>query len=175
MARGVVGQAGRIVAAAGLTIALAAAGPAQDDPVRGLAGRYTREYPIPRDNGELLINSDEIQIVPVDAGHAYVSVRAGQRLRGSCTLSGVATGDAGALVYHEPATDKGGGECRMRIRRLGDRLVADDANGSCRDYCSANTGLSADVPWGSRRPLTNLARIRNSKSYADAIKEWRAR
>ncbi len=143
--------------------------------VAALAGRYDHSFPDQLVSGESYTGTDVVEIVPVDATHAYVRFSLDFYNGHSCSLSGVAEAQGDALVYQEPADKALPGEppCRLAIRRKGRKLTWDDA-GSCKADCGARGSFSGgDLPWSSKRRITYLARLERSSDYRSALTEWR--
>ena len=166
--------AGRLILACALAPPLLAAGPATRDPVRALAGRYSLHFANGAVDGSRGWSNDVVEIVPVDARHAYVRIETHFFNGHSCSLSGIARADRGTLVYREPATGPAGGKCVMTLRRARDRLSFSDDDGACQSYCGSRGGFAAaGLPWISRRPITYLARLKASDRYRAAMTAWR--
>ena len=164
---------GRVLLVVAAGVATLAAAPV--DPVQGLAGRYSHHFKNGTVDGETYWSDDVVEVVPVDAGHAYVRFALDFYNGHSCSLEGVARAEGDALVYHEPAADQiGEGECLLRISRRGNQLVWDDAGGSCKDHCGARGSLTdGSLAWSSKRAITYLPRLKGSAAYRDALAAWR--
>jgi len=159
-----------LLAASGMAVA---AGPSS--PVSDLAGRYSHRFANGLVNGERYMSEDIVEIVPVDASHAYVRMELAFFNGHSCSLAGIARAEGSALVYHEPAAATVPGEhCVLTLKRDGTKLRWSDGEGSCQSHCGARGGVSnGDLPWASRRPITYLPRLRGSREYRDALDAWR--
>lgn len=159
-----------LLAASGMAVA---AGPSS--PVSQLAGRYSHRFANGLVTGERYTSEDVVEIVPVDANHAYVRMEL-QFFNGhSCSLAGITRAEGKALVYHEPASASPiqDAQCVLTLKRDGAKLRWSDGEGSCRSHCGARGGMSdGDLPWTSRRPITYLKRLRGSTEYRDAIDAW---
>ncbi|KQN26599.1 hypothetical protein ASE86_11000 [Sphingomonas sp. Leaf33] len=168
------GQAGRLILAAALSPLLLAAGPAAPDPVRALAGRYSQHFQNGTVDGDTYWSDDVVEIVPVDARHAYVRIETNFFNGHSCSLSGVAAAERASIIYREPASGVTGGACVMTLRRRGAKLSFTDNNGGCQSYCGARGGFAGgELPWSSRRPIRYMARLKSSDTYRAALTEWR--
>lgn len=158
-----------------LTLAAIAAAPAS--PVTALAGRYAKHFQNGFVDGSKYWSDDVVEIVPVDATHAYFRADL-QFFNGhECNISGVAKAVGGKLVYTEktPQLDSGP-VCKLSISIKGKALVLDDGDGSCHYYCGARGTLSGFdfIPAASKRPITYMARLKGSAEYKGAIEAWKS-
>jgi hypothetical protein len=171
------GEAGRLIASAAAlaigAVALVAAMPI--DPVKALAGRYGAHFRNGDIDGNTGWSDDVVEVVPVDARHAYVRFDLKFFNGHSCSLSGVAEAQGGALVYRDHSdTGSGGMQCTLRIVRKGSKLTWNDADGGCQSYCGSRGGFAGgEIPWSSRRSITYMARLKASSEYREAVQEWR--
>lgn len=167
-----VGEAGGLIA---LALAGAVAGVAAYDPVTALAGRYSAHFRNGLIDGSSYWSDDVLEIVPVDARHAYVRAETSFFNGHSCSLRGVAAAEGDALVYRDPApADDYNGKCVLTIRRAGATLAFDDGDGGCKRYCGARGSFhESRLAWASKRPIRYLARLRGSSEYRQAMVEWR--
>lgn len=169
-------EAGRLIAGALAAVLLVAAGPTSVDPVKALAGRYSQHFQNGLVDGTSYWSDDVVEIVPVDARHAYVRVATEFYNGHSCSLAGVAKAEGDALVYREPKGGVTDGACTLTLRRAGAKLSFSDGDGGCKSYCGARGGMTgADLPWKSRRAITYVARLKASQTYREALREWRGR
>jgi hypothetical protein len=156
---------------------LVAAGPAAPSPVTALAGRYSHHFRNGLVDGTVYFSDDVVEIVPVDASHAYVRAELQFYNGHMCSLAGVAAADGDALVYRAPVDEVSSGNagpCTLTLRRTGARLGWDDG-GSCSGYCGARGSFhGGSLPWSSKRPISYLRRLRASSEYRDALSEWRS-
>jgi len=147
---------------------------AAPDPAQALAGRYYRQFSDALVNGDKYTGEDIVEIVPVAPNSAYFRIHLDYYNGHTCGISGVATGEAGALVYRDPQKQYGGSTCVLRLQRSGRSLAIDDGGGSCKSFCGARGSLSkVEVPYASKRRIAYLARLRNSAQYRDAVAKWR--
>lgn len=154
-------------------LCLGAAAPASS-PVRQLAGRYSEHFLNGMVDGSTYWADNIVEVASIDARHAFVRLSLEFYNGHQCALSGVATAEGRALVYHEPADGVGEGKCRLRLTHDGARLGIDDDGGSCSIYCGARGTLSnISLPWKSKRPISYLPRLKASHEYADALAAWR--
>ncbi len=152
---------------------LGAAAPASS-PVSQLAGRYSLHFLNGMMDGTRYWADNVVEIVPIDAGHAFTRLSFEFANGHQCALSGVATAEGKALVYHEPASGVAEGKCHLRLTHDGAKLGIDDDGGSCSMYCGARGTLSGiSLPWKSKRAITYLPRLKASREYADAVAQWR--
>ena len=154
---------------------LAAAGPATPDPVGTLAGRYSWHFRNGLVDGTSYWSDDVVEIVPVDARHAYVRAETNFFNGHSCSLAGVVEADGDRLIYRDPApADQYSPACRLTVRRAGKNLSLDDGDGGCKRYCGARGSFrGTSLAWTSKRPITYLPRLQASATYRDALTEWR--
>jgi len=169
------GQAGRLIALALAGALLVASGPSALDPVKALAGRYSSHFRNEMADGTAYGSDDVVEIVPVDANHAYVRFSLEFANLHVCDLAGIAERAGNALVYQGLPGDIGEERrtCRLTVRRQGKRLAWDD-DYSCKAHCGARGGFNSGfVPWSSKRPITYLARLKRSRQFQTAMSEWR--
>ena len=168
------GAAGRLIAAAAALVLTAAT--AASSPVAALAGRYSRHFENAFVSGETYASDDVVEIVPIDAAHAYVRFALNFANGHTCRLAGVAATEGRQLVYRELAdrADRAGRDrCALTVRRDGSHLRWDDG-GSCEAYCGARGRfLDGDLAWSSRRAIRYLPRLKASSAYRNALTEWR--
>ena len=132
------------------------------------SGRYSARHPNGNVDGERYATTDTVVIVPTDARHALLEMELAFFNGHSCSVSGRATLEDGALVYRDPEmTGYGdGGPCTLRIRHRGAQLSWDDA-GSCTGNCGARGSLrDGSMAWSSRRPLSRTERQRVLRDFA---------
>ncbi len=158
-----------------LGLAAIAAGPAS--PVASLAGRYSKHFQNGMVDGSKYWSDDVVEIVPVDATHAYFRADLQFYNGHSCGISGVARAVGNKLVYTEKQADYDGAPlCRLTISTKGKALLLDDVGGSCRNYCGARGTLSGFdfIPLSSKRAITYMARLKGSSEYKAAIDDWKS-
>lgn len=145
------------------------------DPVTALAGRYSEHFKNGTVDGETYWSDNVVELVPVDARHAYVRFALEFYNGHSCSLQGVARSEGDALVYREPVAEQiGEQQCTLRIVRRGDKLVWDDAGGSCKDHCGARGSFTnGTIAWKSKRAISYLPRLKGSQEYREALTAWR--
>jgi len=157
-----------------ILIVLLSAGAAAPSPVTELAGRYSSHFGNGFVTGEKYESDDVLEIVPVDATHAYIRFDLQFYNGHSCALTGVAHAAGDTLVYREPPPDSGERRCTLTIARKGAKLGWDDGDDSCRAYCGARGGFNeGSLPWSSKRAITYMARLKGSNEYKSALDEWK--
>ena len=161
---------------AAVTLSGVAASAAAPSLVSSLAGRYSHHFQNGLVSGERYQSDDVVEIVPVDAGHAYLRLSLQFYNGHSCSLAGIARAERDELVYREPVSKQiGDQQCTISVRRRGNQLFWTDGSGSCRAYCGARGSLTdGDLPWASRRRIAYLPRLRASSAFHDAMREWRS-
>ncbi|WP_404333935.1 hypothetical protein AB2M62_11750 [Sphingomonas sp. MMS12-HWE2-04] len=168
------GQAGLIPRAAALAagaLALVAAAPL--DPVQALAGRYSTHFENATVDGDKYWSDDVVEIVPVDARHAYFNLNLHFANGHSCGLSGVAQAQGDTLDYVAPARSRIAA-CHMTLSRQGRWLHLDDHDGTCQSTCGSRGGYGGEgQPWKSKRPITYMKLLKASSDYREALEEWR--
>ena len=153
---------------------LLAAGSAKPDPATQLAGRYYRQFPDGLVTGEKYTGEDIVEIAPVAPRAAYFRISLDYFNGHSCSISGVAREEDGALVYRDPERQYDGTKCVLSIRRAGRSLSIDDGDATCKNDCGARGSLSkVSLPYSSKRPIRYLARLKRSAEYRDAMAQWR--
>jgi hypothetical protein len=158
-----------------LTLAAVAAAPAS--PVTALAGRYSKHFQNGLVDGSKYWSDDVIEIVPVDAGHAYFRADLQFYNGHSCGISGIARAVGNMLVYAEKQASSGEDvPCRLTISAKGKALLLDDGDNSCKSYCGARGSLSNFdfVPYASKRSITYMAKLKGSTQYKSAIDDWKS-
>jgi len=170
------GEAGRLsrLGLAAASLACLAATSASS-PVTALAGRYSSHFQNGLVDGSSYWSDDVVEIVPVAADAAYVRAALNFYNGHTCSFAGVAKVRGDALVYRGPSPDPTSRKaCVLTIRRKGADLSLDDGDGGCKEYCGARGSFNdATMPWKSKRPITYMARLKNSSEYRDALTEWR--
>lgn len=132
------------------------------------AGRAGQTFKA-EDTVELLRRADNTLYV-----HAALTTPDGQR----CTISGVASHEKGAFVYRDPNPPLSGDQCTLTVAlagdtlRLSDRIVPKGAS-TCRALCSARSSLGDyAIPMSAREKIGNTARLKASREYAKAVKDF---
>lgn len=160
-----------------ILLGLAAVAAAPASPVTSLAGRYSKHFQNGMVDGSKFWSDDVVEIVPVDATHAYFRAELAFYNGHSCSIAGIAKTAGNKLIYSEkqPSYD-GGPSCRLTITTKGKNLLLDDGEGSCQAYCGARGSLSGFdfIPLSSKRPIGYMARLKGSSQYKGAIDAWRS-
>ena len=158
-----------------LTLAAIAAAPAS--PVTALAGRYSKHFQNGFVDGSKYWADDVVEIVPVDATHAYFRAELSFYNGHECSLTGVAKAVGNKLVYREKEVTAFGGvdkPCTLSISASGKDLLLDDGDGTCKANCGAR-GTFSDfrfIPLSSKRPITYMAKLKGSDEYKGAVEAW---
>ncbi|MBW8911820.1 MAG: hypothetical protein JF564_08040, partial [Sphingomonas sp.] len=146
-------------------------------PISSLAGRYSKHFQNGMVDGSKFWSDDVVEIVPVDATHAYFRAELAFYNGHSCSIAGIAKTAGTTLAYREkqPSYD-GGPTCHLTITTKGKSLLLDDGDGSCQSYCGARGSLSGFdlIPLSSKRPIGYMARLKGSGEYKQAIADWKA-
>lgn len=161
-----------VVAAIGCCAATGAS-----SPVTELAGRYSHHFKNGAIDGSIYWSDDVIEIVPVDARHAYFNIALEFFNGHECNAYGIAEvkGDtldyvgrmSGSLSEDQPP-------CHMSLARRGAAFALDDHDGTCQMTCGARGGYAhATLPWSSKRAITYMPRLLGSAAYRNAVSEWK--
>lgn len=88
-----------------------------------------------------------------------------------CALSGIAEVDGASLVYRDPAQ-----QCELRMDVANGKLTFDDKDYHCREQSCGMRGGYSGVGFALklRRPVADIAKIKASSDYAEALKEFEA-
>ena len=160
-----------------ILLGLMAIAAAPASPVTSLAGRYSKHFQNGMVDGSKFWSDDVVEIVPIDATHAYFRADLAFYNGHSCGITGVAKAVGSKLVYSEkqPMYD-GGPTCRLTISAKGKALLLDDGDSSCQGYCGARGSLSNYdfIPFSSKRPISYMPRLKGSSQYKDAIAAWKS-
>ena len=160
-----------------ILLGLTAIAAAPSSPIASLVGRYSKHFQNGLVDGSKFWSDDVVEIVPVDATHAYFRADLAFYNGHSCSIAGIAKTVGNKLVYREkrPMYD-GGPTCRLTITTKGKSLLLDDGDGACQTYCGARGTLSGfdSIPLSSKRPISYMARLKGSSQYKDAIDAWKS-
>ncbi|MES2987175.1 MAG: hypothetical protein V4808_04645 [Pseudomonadota bacterium] len=158
-------------------LALAGVAAAPASPVNTLAGRYSKHFQNGLVDGSKYESDNVVEIVPVDATHAYFRADL-QFFNGhQCGLSGIAKAVGNKLVYTEKEVPyEGGAACKLTISASGKYLLLDDGEGTCRSYCGARGTFSnyRFIPLSSKRKISYMAKLKGSEEYQGAIDDWKS-
>jgi len=162
-----------------LIAALAAIAAAPASPVTALAGRYSKHFQNGFVDGSKYWSDDVVEIVPIDATHAYFNASLQFYNGHECSLTGIAKAVGNKLVYKEKEVTAMGDvdkPCTLSISASGKDLLLDDAGGTCKANCGARGTFSnfRFVPLSSKRPITYMAKLKGSDEYKSAIADWQA-
>jgi hypothetical protein len=160
-----------------ILLGLAAIAAAPASPVSSLAGRYSRHFQNGMTDGSKFGSDDVVEIVPIDATHAYFRADLQFYNGHTCGISGVAKATGDTLVYTEKKPQYDGAPlCRLEISASGKSLMLDDGDGTCQSYCGARGSLGGFdfIPLSSKRPITYMAKLKGSDEYKSAIDDWKS-
>lgn len=161
-----------------LVLALLGVAAAPASPVIALAGRYSKHFQNGFVDGSKYWSDDVVEIVPIDATHAYFRAELDFYNGHQCSLNGVARASGTKLVYREKDVTAYGGDkpCTLTISASGKDLLLDDDGGSCKANCGARGTFSEFrfIPLSSKRPITYLAKLKASDEYKGAVEAWKA-
>ena len=161
-----------------LILAIAGVAAAPASPVQSLAGRYSKHWQNGLVDGSKYWSDDVIEIVPVDATHAYFRAELDFYNGHQCSIRGIAKAVGNKLVYTETEVTayEGKTPCTLTISAKGKALVLDDGDGTCKANCGARGSLSNFdfVPLSSKKPITYMARLKGSDEYKGAIEDWKS-
>jgi len=160
-----------------ILLGLMAIAAAPSSPVTSLAGRYSKHFQNGFVDGSKYWSDDVVEIVPVDATHAYFRADLQFYNGHSCSIAGIAKTAGAKLVYREKqASYDGGPVCHLTITTKGKNLLLDDGNGGCQSYCGARGSLRGFdfIPLSSKRPISYMARLKGSSQYTGAIDAWKS-
>ena len=155
-------------------LALAAIAAAPASPVTALAGRYSKHFQNGFVDGSRYWSDDVVEIVPVDATHAYIRADLQFYNGHQCGIAGIAKAAGNTLVYREKEISayEGKQPCTLTVSIKGKSLLLDDGEA----YCGARGTFSGYgfIPAASKRPITYMARLTGSQEYRGAITDWKA-
>jgi hypothetical protein len=153
-----------VLFAAGAALGAAALGPAAE-----LAGRYTYRFRNGDVSGAHYPSTDEVTIVDLGGGRAYVEMNLAFFNGHECAIGGAARTEGRRLVLRDPdARGFEGAPCRLEVWRQGSRLRWED-QGSCQSNCGARGGFGGgEMAWSSRRPVPRGERARILRDEAPA-------
>lgn len=159
---------------AALALTAVVAGPAS--PVTALAGRYTKHFQNGFADGSKYWSDNVVEIVPIDATHAYFRAELDFFNGHQCSIYGVAKAVGKKLVYSEKEETGSGNICKLTISASGKDLLLDDGEGSCKAYCGARGTFSnyRFIKLASKKPITYLAKLKGSEEYKGAIEDWKS-
>lgn len=160
----------------GLALLAIAAAPAS--PVTALAGRYSKHFQNGFVDGSKYWSDDVVEIVPVDATHAYIRADLQFYNGHQCGIAGIAKAVGSTLVYREKEVSAYEGQqpCTLTVSIKDAKLLLDDGEGTCKAYCGARGTFSGYdfIPAASKRPITYMAKLKGSDEYKGAIEDWKA-
>ena len=166
MARGLAGQAGRLIAALTFVAASAAGASAQRNVIRTLAGAYQQP-------------GTWVRIIPIDTRHAYVHLwfagGVGHDLISE--FEEVMTLRGSALAFRDTSNDEGAG-CSLTVRLNGSMLVwSAPEPASCSTRANSHFAqifMHGSIPLASkRRDGRTRGYPGEGAGYAETVAAWR--
>lgn len=170
-----------MLATVGLIAALPAAVHAATPPgttVQSFAGRYSTHFRNGLVSGEEYWSDDVVEIVPVGERAAYIRVSLQFYNGHSCDIWGVGRAEGARLVYRDPNPPPLPTlpHCTLSLSHRGPDLLIEDAENTCKSYCGMRGSLMHQtLPLTSRRPITYMRRLRDSRNYREAMTAWKDR
>lgn len=142
-----------------------------------ISGVYNARHEAYMADGQRYAAEDILEIVKVSDTTAYFRLHLEFNNGHMCDLSGVGDFIAEAMVYRGPLNSRGD-PCNLSFSANAEGIVLTDANSACRDIsCGARGGYGhgqeASFKFSQRRPIRYLARLKASKEYAGALREYR--
>ncbi|MFT8775982.1 MAG: hypothetical protein ABF893_04915 [Gluconacetobacter liquefaciens] len=168
-----------MLATIGLIIVLPAAVHAASPPettVQSFAGRYSTHFRNGMVSGENYWSDDVVEIVPVSEQAAYIRVSLQFYNGHSCDIWGVGRAEGAHIVYHDPNPPplETLPHCTLSLSHHGPDLLIEDAENTCKSYCGMRGSLMHQtLPLTSRRPITYMQRLQNSRNYREAMSAWK--
>ncbi len=147
-----------------------------DRTVDTLAGRYGSHFRNGDVSGDKYWSDDVVEIVPVGPDAAYVRLELDFFNGHMCWITGIGRVENERIVYDDHGSMSPGEPCVLSVSRRGRDLLIDDGGGTCNvGYCGARGSLSDEtLPFSSRRPISYMKRLKASREYKDALKDWDA-
>ena len=170
-----------MLATVGLIAALPAAVHAATPPgttVQAFAGRDSTQFRNGLGSGEEDWSDDVVEIVPVGERAAYIRVSLQFYNGHSCDIWGVGRAEGARLVYRDPNPPPLPTlpHCTLSLSHHGPDLLIEDAENTCKSYCGMRGSLMHQtLPLTSRRPITYMRRLRDSRNYREAMTAWKDR
>jgi hypothetical protein len=136
-------------------------------------GAYRRSFRSGDTTGAKYRVTDTLEILRVDKGRVYFTVDLNFFNGHTCSLSGIAESEKGALVYRDNSDDPAK-PCELRLVAKKGRITFEDAEQLCRATCGARGGYNgAEFFLTSRRKLTGKERQDGLSGYKEALEEQR--
>lgn len=147
-----------------------------DNPVHSFAGRYSTHFRNGMVGGDDYWSDNVAEIVPLTDTAAYIRVSLEFYNGHTCDIWGIGQAEGARLVYHDPdpPTPATPPHCTLSLSRRGPDLLIDDNEGTCKSYCGMRGSLmNQTLPFASRRPITYMKRLRDSRNYQEALAAWK--
>lgn len=136
-------------------------------------GAYRRSFRSGDTTGAKYRVTDTLEILGVEKDRVYFSVDLNFYNGHTCSLSGIAESEKGALVYRDNSDDPDK-PCKLRLIPAKGRIMFEDAEQQCRATCGARGGYNgAEFSMTSRRKLTGKERQQALSDYRSALEEQR--
>lgn len=143
------------------------AGAPREFKLDGATGVYKKRFPNSDVSGERYMSENVLTIVRSGPRAAFIWVDLRFYNGHMCSLVGIAHVEGDALVYREALEDMK--SCTLRITSDGKAIHFSD-QGSCNYMCGARGGFDGETfSVTSRRPIRDLAGLKASDDYRDAI------
>ncbi|MBY0338738.1 MAG: hypothetical protein K2X11_19140 [Acetobacteraceae bacterium] len=143
---------------------------------RSVEGVYRYRFPNALVTGETFRSENTMEVVRVAPGAAYLRLELTFFNGHGCSLRAVARVEGNELVHRRGERD-GEPACTLRLRFDGGRATLSDADGGCRaSACGARGGFEGmGFATASRRAITDMARLRASREFREAMAEFEGR
>lgn len=160
------------ICSAAVSMLLAPAAGAQHLDIDKIAGLYVTHFRNSDVSGEKFWSDNELELVKVTPATAFFSTHLEFFNGHECELSGIAEVSGQSLIYRDPDQ-----QCELRIDVGGGKLAFDDKDYHCREQSCGMRGGYSGVTFAlkARRPVGDIAKLKASDDYVEALKEFEAR
>jgi hypothetical protein len=161
----------RLAAALLLLLPAAAALAAAPLDLGMIAGEYSHRLTNGMNDGPSFTSTDILKVVRLSSRRAYVETHLNFFNNHECNFDKIMAVEGNDLVYKGPNDD--GDPCEMRLRFARGKITFKDRNNKCRiNTCGTRGNYNGtSFSLSSRRPVHDMARLRASDEYRDAMKE----
>lgn len=126
-------------------------------------------------------SKDIVEVMPYDNQHIYLRAKLHFYNGHICALYGIAEYEDGRFVYRAPKSELSDESvCTLTLSKtakglhLTDRITS-EGGAICRSYCGQRGSLSdLTLPMASKRPISDQTRIRKSREFQSAVREFKA-